>query len=98
MDWLQFPAGCGPPQPRPPCLSVHIRPLGIFSRFADRRLSVFVIEFLLGRRAMPGAPACPQGQWTLLNPGFRMGHHRTVPGQLSVTERPVALPPSEAGG
>jgi hypothetical protein len=31
---------------------VHIRPLGIFSRFADRRLSVFVIEFLLGRRAM----------------------------------------------
>jgi hypothetical protein len=27
-----------------------------------------------------------------------MGHHRTVPGQLSVTERPVALPPSEAGG
>src|SRR5258706_5943589 len=46
MDWLQFPAGCGPPQPRPPCLSLHIRPLGIFSRVADRRLSVFVIEFL----------------------------------------------------
>jgi hypothetical protein len=43
---LRDPAGCGPPQPRPPCLSLHIRPLGIFSRFADRRLSVFVIEFL----------------------------------------------------
>ena len=26
------------------CLSLHIRPLGICSRFADRRLSVFVIE------------------------------------------------------
>jgi len=49
---LRDPAGCGPPQPRPPCLSLHISPLGIFSRFADRRLSVFVIEFLaLGRRA-----------------------------------------------
>src|SRR5258706_16448283 len=34
----------GPPQLRPRCLSLHIRPLGICSRFADRRLSVFVIE------------------------------------------------------
>jgi hypothetical protein len=34
----------GPPYPRPRCLSLHIRPLGICSRFADRGLSVFVIE------------------------------------------------------
>jgi hypothetical protein len=34
----------GPPQPRPRCLSLHIRPLGICSRFADRGLFVFVIR------------------------------------------------------
>jgi hypothetical protein len=59
---LRDPAGCGPPQPRPPCLSLHIRPLGIFSRFADRRLSVFVIEFLrsaAARGTMPGVAAVP---------------------------------------
>ena len=37
------PAG-RPPEPRPRYLSLHIRPVGIRSRFADRRLSVFVIE------------------------------------------------------
>src|SRR5258708_1993003 len=31
-------------QPRPRCVSLHVRPLGIFSRFADRGFSVFVIE------------------------------------------------------
>jgi hypothetical protein len=36
------PAG-RPPELRPRCLSLHIRPMGIRSRFADRRLSVFVI-------------------------------------------------------
>jgi hypothetical protein len=36
----------GPPYPRPRYLSLHIRPLGICSRFADRGLSVFVIEGL----------------------------------------------------
>jgi hypothetical protein len=39
------PAG-RPPYSRPRCLSLHIRPLGICSRFADRGLSVFVIENL----------------------------------------------------
>jgi hypothetical protein len=34
----------GPAYSRPHCLSLHIRPLGICSRFADRGLSVFVIE------------------------------------------------------
>jgi hypothetical protein len=51
------PQGCGcndasiprdpagrPPEPRPRYLNLHIRPVGIRSRFADRRLSVFVIE------------------------------------------------------
>jgi hypothetical protein len=33
----------GPSQLRPPCLGLHIRPLGICSGPADRRLSVFVI-------------------------------------------------------
>jgi hypothetical protein len=28
-------------------------------------------------------------------PGFRIGYHRTVPGHLSVTGRPVALPPRQ---
>jgi hypothetical protein len=32
----------GPPYPRPNCLRLHIRPLGIRSRFADGGLSVFV--------------------------------------------------------
>jgi hypothetical protein len=40
------PAGAGPPYPPPGCLSLHIRPLGICSRFADRGLPVFVIEGL----------------------------------------------------
>ena len=39
------PAG-RPPQPRPRCLSLHTRPVGIRSRFVDRHLSVFVIEGL----------------------------------------------------
>jgi len=51
------PQGCGcndasiprdpagrPPEPRPRCISLHIRPVGIRSRFADRRLFIFVIE------------------------------------------------------
>jgi hypothetical protein len=38
------PAGL--PYSRPRCLSLHIRPLGICSRFADRGLSVFMIEGL----------------------------------------------------
>jgi hypothetical protein len=51
------PQGCGcndasiprdpagrPPEPRPRYLNLHIRLVGIRSRFADRRLSVFVIE------------------------------------------------------
>ena len=42
------PAG-RPPEPRPRYLSLHIRPVGIRSRFADRRLSVFVIEGALPR-------------------------------------------------
>lgn len=33
----------GPPYSRPHCLGLHVRPLGICSRFADRGLSVFVI-------------------------------------------------------
>ena len=40
------PAGSGLPDPPPRYLMLHIRPLGICSRFADRDLSVFVIEGL----------------------------------------------------
>ena len=40
------PAGRGLPYPPPRYLMLHIRPLGICSRFADRGLSVFVIEGL----------------------------------------------------
>jgi hypothetical protein len=35
----------GPPYPRPHCLRLHIRPLGVCSRFADRGLSVLVIRY-----------------------------------------------------
>jgi hypothetical protein len=38
----------GSPYSRPRCLSMHLRPLGIRSRFADRGLSVFVIEAVKG--------------------------------------------------
>jgi hypothetical protein len=46
----------GLPYSRPRCLSLHIRPLGICSRFADRGLSVFVIESLPVRSNFFGAP------------------------------------------
>src|SRR4030081_1030318 len=43
---------------RPRCISLHIRPLGVCSRFADRGLSVFVIEGLpLPRRIVLARPA-----------------------------------------
>jgi hypothetical protein len=34
----------GPPYSRPRCLGLHIAPLGVCRRFADRSLSVFVID------------------------------------------------------
>jgi hypothetical protein len=39
----------GSPYSRPRCLSLHIGPLGVCSRLADRRISVFVIAGLLVR-------------------------------------------------
>ena len=57
------PAG-RPPEPRPRYLSLHIRPVGIRSRFADRRLSVFVIEGALpqrGRHKFLPRPAAARG-------------------------------------
>src|ERR1700693_5675367 len=48
----RIPAGPGPAYARPHYLSLHIRPLFICSRFADRGLSVFVIEDL------PQPPNC----------------------------------------
>jgi hypothetical protein len=54
QQWPRRGSGCdggsisrdpaGPPYSRPHCLSLHIGPLGICSRFADRGLSVFVIR------------------------------------------------------
>src|ERR1700729_3057504 len=38
----------GPPYSRPHCFSLHTGPLGVCRRFADRSLSVFVIEGLPG--------------------------------------------------
>jgi hypothetical protein len=50
------PAGRGLPYPPPRYLMLHIRPLGICSRFADRDLSVFVIEGLAPAADFFGAP------------------------------------------
>ena len=62
------PAGGGPPYPSPCCLSLHIRPLGICSGFADRGLSVFVIEGLLVRSNFSARPAACDGDSRA--PGF----------------------------